>query len=84
MPYQIGFSKCAGTEAFYKLLQIATECNPRTTVLSVDAVGGHFYGSESSYTYGPTTLAPSTRFCKPKGKATPSGLHQTQSPSKPH
>ncbi|CAE7363592.1 unnamed protein product, partial [Symbiodinium sp. KB8] len=42
------------TEAFYKLLQIATECNPRTTVLSVDAVGGHFYGSESSYTYGPT------------------------------
>ena len=29
----------AGTEAFYKLLQVATERNPRATVLSVDAVG---------------------------------------------
>ena len=79
MPYQIGFSMCVGTEALYKLLQIATECNPRTTVLSVDAVGGHFYGSESSYTYGPTTLAPSTRSCKPRGRATPSGLSRPAS-----
>ena len=39
MPYQFGLSTRAGTEALYKLLQVATECNPRTTVLSVDAVG---------------------------------------------
>ena len=34
-----GMHARAGTEALYKLLQVATECNPRTTVLSVDAVG---------------------------------------------
>ena len=39
MPYQFGLSTRAGTEALYKLLQVATECNPRPTVLSVDAVG---------------------------------------------
>ena len=38
MPYQFGLSARAGTEALYKLHQVATEGNPRTTVLSVDAL----------------------------------------------
>ena len=39
MPFQFGLSTRAGTEALFKLLQVATECNSRATVLSVDAVG---------------------------------------------
>ena len=39
MPFQFGLSTRAGTEALFKLLQVATKCNSRTTVLSVDAIG---------------------------------------------
>ena len=39
MPFQFGLSTRAGTEALLKLLQVATACNSRATVFSVDAVG---------------------------------------------
>jgi len=52
MPYQFGLSTRAGTEALYKLLQVATECNPRTTVLSVDAVGAFDHVSRQAMLEG--------------------------------
>ena len=39
MDFQLGLSTRAGIEALFKLLQVATECYSRTTVLSVDAIG---------------------------------------------
>ena len=39
MPFQYGLSTCAGTEALVRLLRVATEMDPRATVLSIDAVG---------------------------------------------
>ena len=39
MPFQFGLSARAGIKALFKLLQVATECNSRAIVLSVDAVG---------------------------------------------
>ena len=39
MPFQFGLSTRGGIEALFKLLQVATECNSRATVFSVDAVG---------------------------------------------
>ena len=41
MPLQYGLSTRAGTEAVARVLRAATEINPRTTVLSVDAVGAY-------------------------------------------
>ena len=52
MPYQFGLSTRAGTEALYKLLQVATECNPRATVLSVDAVGAFDHVSRQAMLEG--------------------------------
>ena len=39
MPIQYGLSTRAGTEALVRLLRVATEMDPRATVLSIDAVG---------------------------------------------
>ena len=39
LPHQFGLSTRAGTEGLYKLLHTATALDPRTTVLSVDAIG---------------------------------------------
>ena len=39
MPFQYGLSTRAGTEALVRLLRVATEMDPRATVLSIDAVG---------------------------------------------
>ena len=106
MPYQFGLSTRAGTEALDKLLQVATECNPRTTVLSVDAVGAfddvsrqamleglrsrpqlapllpfaRQFSAAKAATSGSTTLALSTRSCKPRveSKATHSCLRFMQ------
>ena len=111
MPYQFGLSTRAGTEALDKLLQVATECNPRTTVLSVDAVGAfddvsrqamleglrsrpqlapllpfaRQFSAAKSATSGSTTLALSTRSCKPRveSKATHSCLRFIQWPNTP-
>ena len=111
MPYQFGLSTRAGTEALDKLLQVATECNPRTTVLSVDVVGAfddvsrqamleglrsrpqlapllpfaRQFSAAKSATSGSTTLALSTRSCKPRveSKATHSCLRFMQWPNTP-
>ena len=39
MPFQYGLSTRAGTEALVRLLRVATEIDPRATVLSIDAIG---------------------------------------------
>ena len=54
MPFQFGLSTRAGTEALFKLLQVATKCNSRTTVLSVDAIGA---------ARGAAFRSPSLRLC---------------------
>ena len=48
MPFQYGLSTRAGTEAVARVLRAATEVNPRTTVLSVDAVGAYDHVSRGA------------------------------------
>ena len=48
MPFQYGLSTRTGTEAVARVLRAATEVNPRTTVLSVDAVGAYDHVSRGA------------------------------------
>ena len=68
MPFQFGLSTRAGTEALFKLLQVATECNSRATVLSVDAVGAFDHVSRQAMLEALRSrpeLEPLLPFCPP-------------------
>eukprot|EP00439_Symbiodinium_sp_Y106_P057028 s4895_g8.t1 len=52
LPYQFGLGTRAGTEGLYKLLQTATELDPRATVLSIDAVGAYDHVSRQAMLEG--------------------------------
>ena len=48
LPYQFGLSTRAGSEALARVLHLATEVDPRMTVLSVDAAGAYDHVSRGA------------------------------------
>ena len=48
LPFQFGLSTRAGTEALARVLTVATELDPRATVLSVDAAGAYDHVSRGA------------------------------------
>ena len=48
LPFQFGLSMRAGTEALARVLTVATELDPRATVLSVDAAGAYDHVSRGA------------------------------------
>ena len=48
LPFQFGLSTRAGTEALARVLKVATELDPRATVLSVDAAGAYDHVSRGA------------------------------------
>ena len=52
LPFQYGLGTRAGTEALSKVLRVATELDPRATVLSVDAVGAYDHVSRQAMQEG--------------------------------